>query len=472
MARLPQASGRARKGEPGVSASASPQLAARPLRRWASMTLLGVLAYCGAAQAAHDPDRLQRLVEAEQYEQAFELAQRHRAEHAGESRFDFYYGIAAIEQGALNEGIFALERVLIAHPGSDRARLELARAYFLRGDHRRARREFETVQAHDPPANVAAIIDRYLLAIERRADRYETTVTGYFEIGGGYDSNVNSATDADSVAITIFDDFEIPLDDEAREQSDTFGRAAGRINVSHPIAPGLNLIARGGLRGRFNESKDQFNTATLDGSAGALLRRDRWQIEGTLDVARFYLDGDEYREQVGASTEYRRSLNEWSSAALSFQVADLRYDANDNLDSTLWILGTGLTHTLQTEHRPTLSGRVYIGREQADDDGIEAEANAERDLAGVQAGLHLPLRPDWTFRGTAEARASEYAEPGFLFDEARDEVRYLLDLALDWRPSARWRIGPHVELTHNESNIELYEYDRALVELRARVEFY
>lgn len=470
MARLTQASGRVRRGEPGVSAPARPQPPARPFRRWASMVLLGVLAYCGVAQAAHDPDRLQRLVEAEQYEQAFEFAQRHRAEHAGESRFDFYYGIAAIEQGALDEGIFALERVLIAQPGSDRARLELARVYFLRGDHRRARREFETVQAHDPPANVAAIIDRYLLAIERRADRYETTVTGHFEIGGGYDSNVNSATDAQS--ISILDGFaDVPLNNDAREQSDSFGRGAGRINVSHPIAPGLNLLARGGLRGRFNADEDQFNTATLDTSVGALLRRSRWQLEGTLDAARFYLDGDEYREQVGVSTEYRRSLSEWSTAALSFQVADLRYDANEDLDSTLWILGGGLTHTFQTDRRPTLSGRILVGAERADEDSFNAEANAERDLVGVQAGVHLPLRPDWTFRGTAGARASEYAEPG-LFTEARDEVHYRLDLALDWRPSARWRVGPHVELTHNESNIELYEYDRALVELRARVEFY
>ncbi len=471
MAHLPQANERTRRGKSGVSASASPQPATGWFRRSACMALVGVLAYVGLAQAAHDPERLQHLVENEQYEQAFELAQSHQAEHAGASLFDFYYGVSAIEQGALDEGIFALERVLIAQPGSDRARLELARAYFLRGDHRRARREFETVRAHDPSANVTAVIDRYLLAIERRADRYETAVTGYLELGGGYDSNVNSATDAETISI-LDGSAEALLDSDAREQSDTFGRGAGRINVSYPIAPGFNLLARGGLRGRFNADQDQFNTATLDTSLGVLLRRSRWQLEGTLEAARFYLDGEEYRDQFGVSTEYRRSLSELSTAALSFQVADLRYDANEDLDSTLWILGGGLTHTFQTARRPTLSGRIFIGGEQPNEATTEAQANAERDLLGLRAGLHLPLRPDWTFRGTVEARSSDYAEPARLFTEARDEVRYLFDLALDWRPSTRWRIGPHVELTHNESNIELYEYDRALVELRARVEFY
>ncbi len=51
MARLPQASGHVRREESDVSASVRPQPTAKPIRRWTSMALLSVLAYCGSAQA-------------------------------------------------------------------------------------------------------------------------------------------------------------------------------------------------------------------------------------------------------------------------------------------------------------------------------------------------------------------------------------------------------------------------------------
>lgn len=438
--------------------------------RTAVAILLVALLSLAPAHAAHDLDRLSELVEGGDYVEAYDLASEHVGEHAGDPRFDFYYGIAAVETDRLSEGVFALERVLIAQPGSDRARLELARAYFLQGNDRRARREFRTVRAHDPPADVDAQIERYLLAIQRRADQYETTFSGYVELGGGYDSNVNSATAEESVDTILGP---VGLSRDSQETSDSFGRFEGRARVSHPVAPDVNLIGELGGRGRFYTDEDQFNTGTLDGRLGALLRRSDWQLQGTVNVGRFYLDGDAYRDQTGVNGSYRLSLSDRSTASLSLDVVDFEYDTREVLDSTLWLIGGGLTHSLQSDLRPTLSARVFFGAEEADDgDSTRAQADAERDIVGVQGGLRMWLNPEWTFRGSAEARLSEYEEPGSLFSEARDEEYYGLDLALDWRPDARWRIGPHLRYSSNQSNNNLYEYDRTEFQVRARYDFY
>lgn len=442
----------------------------RGLRAAGSILVAVALLTPLGALAAHDPERLETLVEEGRYADAYDLASEYVGEHAGAPRFDFYYGIAAVETDRLNEGIFALERVLIAQPGSDRARLELARAYFLQGDDRRARREFRTVQAHNPPADVEAQIDRYLLAIQRRADRYETTVSGYVELGGGYDSNVNSATVEDSVDTILGP---VTLSSASQETSDSFGRLEARARVSHPVAPDVNLIGEVGGRGRFYTDEDQFNTGTVDGRFGALLRRSDWQLQGMVNAGRFYLDGEGYRDQAGINATYRLSLSDRSAADLSLDVVDFEYDTREVLDSTLWLIGGGLTHSLQSDLRPTFSTRVFFGAEQADDeDSIQAQADAERDIVGVQGGLRMWLGPEWTFRGSAEARLSEYEEPGLFFSEARDEEYYRLDLAFDWRPSARWRIGPHLRYSSNQSNNELYEYDRTEFQIRARYDFY
>ncbi len=441
----------------------------RRLRAAAPVLLVLALFAPLSAFAAHDPGRLESLVEEGGYADAYDLASEHVGEHAGDPRFDFYYGIAAVETDRLNEGVFALERVLIAQPGSDRARLELARAYFLRGDDRRARREFHTVQAHDPPADVDAQIERYLLAIQRRADRYETSVSGYIEFGGGYDSNVNSATAEESVDTILGP---VGLSSASQETSDYFGRLEGRARVSHPIAPDVNLIGELGGRGRFYTDEDEFNTGTLDGGFGALLRRSDWQLRGMINAGRFYLDGDGYRDRVGLNGRYRLSLSDRSTASLSLDVVDFEYDTREVLDSTLWLIGGGLTHSLQSDLRPTVSARVFFGAEEADDNGTQAQADAERDIVGVQGGLRMWLNPEWTFRGSAEARLSEYDEAGALFSKARDEEHYRLDLALDWRPDARWRIGPQLRYSNNESNNDLYEYERTEFQIRARYDFY
>lgn len=422
-----------------------------------------------AAWAADGTRRLAALIDQGEYEQAYQLAQDGSARRAGEPLFDFYYGVAAVETENLSEGIFALERALIQRPGFDQARLELARAYFLQRDDRRARREFEAVRAHDPPPNVVQQIERYLLAIQRRADEYETTVSGYVEFGGGHDSNVNSATSSDSVETVVG---RITLPNDNREQSDSFAHLGTRGQVSHPVSPGVNLIGEVGLRGRFYSDEDDFDTATLDGSFGALWRQDDRRLRATLDLGRFYLDGDDYRDRVGGRIGYQLDVSERSTVGVNLNVSELRHDTQEFLDSTLWVIDGAITHTFMSRRRPTLSLGAFVGGERADDEGTRAQANAERDIIGVRAGGQMRLAPEWALRAGLEARSSDYEKADLLFSESRDEEYYALDLALDWRPSARWTIGPRVRVSSNESNIDLYEYEREEILIRARYDFY
>ena len=68
----------------------------------------------------------------------------------------------------LDAAIAALRRMLTIRPGLMRARLELARAFFLKGEDTLARRHFERVLAGKPPAPVVANVNRYLGAIRAR----------------------------------------------------------------------------------------------------------------------------------------------------------------------------------------------------------------------------------------------------------------------------------------------------------------
>ncbi len=92
----------------------------------------------------------------------------------------FFYGLAATEAAQkpglsgdaraalLDEAIAAFHTMLVARPGLIRVRLELARAFFLKGEDTLATRHFEQVLAGKPPAAVALNVNRFLNIMRAR----------------------------------------------------------------------------------------------------------------------------------------------------------------------------------------------------------------------------------------------------------------------------------------------------------------
>lgn len=90
-------------------------------------------------------------------------------ERAGEVRFDYLLGIAALDSNRPDQAVAALLRVLAAKPDYTGARLELARSYYQLGDLPRAKIEFETGLAQNPSEAAQVAIRKYLEIIHARS---------------------------------------------------------------------------------------------------------------------------------------------------------------------------------------------------------------------------------------------------------------------------------------------------------------
>ncbi len=90
----------------------------------------------------------------------------------------------------LDEAIAALRTILIDSPGLVRVRLELARAFFLKGDDQLSRQHFERVLAGKPPAAIAANIQRFLQTLHAHKHW-----SGYFGFALAPDSNISGTSD-------------------------------------------------------------------------------------------------------------------------------------------------------------------------------------------------------------------------------------------------------------------------------------
>ena len=124
-----------------------------------------------AAENESPTTEMNDLVSVEQYQQAYDLGFVNLEEWEGDPDFEFLYGLAAIETGNPNEAVYALERVTVTSTDSilrTRARLELARAYFVTNNLTASENLFKAVVADNPPVNVQQNVQAFLQLIEAR----------------------------------------------------------------------------------------------------------------------------------------------------------------------------------------------------------------------------------------------------------------------------------------------------------------
>jgi len=128
-----------------------------------------------------------------------------------DSEGQFLLATIAVEEKNYDTAISLFRRILAREPPTERVRLELARAFFLKGDYDNADRQFRFARAGDIDDAVKANIDRFLSAINRLRE-----YSFNFAFALAPDTNQNAATSASQVSL-----YGLPfaLDKEARKQS-------------------------------------------------------------------------------------------------------------------------------------------------------------------------------------------------------------------------------------------------------------
>jgi len=181
----------------------------------------------------------------------------------------FLLATIAAAQKDYDRAISLYRRILVHEPNTERVRLDLARAFFLKGDYDNADRQFRFARAGDIDDAVKANIDRFLSAINRLR---EWTVNFSFALAP--DTNQNAATSASQVSI-----FGLPfaLDKGARKQSGV-GLAGNFGGEWSPLLDD-NLKARiGADLYRVEYSGGQFDDMTISAYGGPQLLFSNWDI--------------------------------------------------------------------------------------------------------------------------------------------------------------------------------------------------
>ena len=445
----------------------------KPLRALLVVLLLVIPA---AAAAQSDPPadpvlgNARMLVEIGVYDQALAILRPlAAAEHPDAVNVLFLIGLAATgaalareedspaREELLDEAIAAFHAILIERPGLVRVRLELARAFFLKGEDDLARDHFERVLAGRPAPPVVINIQRFL-AVMRARKRWS------FRVGAALapDSNIGAASEADIIYI-----YGLPF----RRDADAGARSGigvvvwGGAEYQHPLGERWRLRAGGDLARR------EYSGGDFDQTFAAIHLGPRWLIDPATEAS--FLATAERRWAAGAPQSYalgprleaRHRITRRLTAEANLSWQERTYRISDYLDGPVMSLSAGAGWVVTPTVR--LDATLGYSRERPE---AHVWRNATR---WARAGVSVALPEGFTVGGGGELRLTDFRGVWYPFvidGSAREDRTRIFRVTVLNRSLTVFGFSPQLVLVNEArtSNAQLYDYRRNRAELRVQ----
>ena len=359
----------------------------------------------------------------------------------------------------LDASIASFRAILAAHPDHVRVRLELARAFFLRGRDGLARRHFELALAANPPAPVVANVNRHLAAIRARK-RW----SGYFGMALAPDTNIGAASANETVLLDVFGQrLPFTLDDGGEQSGVGLAIWAGGER-QEPLAPNWRLRLGGDIFRR-EYAGSRFDRMGLGGHVGP-----RWLIgpgtEASLLLAarREWQAGSPSSRSLGFRLEASRRFSPRLSGQFDASRVEKRHDSSTHLDGPTADLSFGLrwamTPVLQTDIR------AGLGRAQPESEDLRNRTQ------WVSLGANASLPRGFSVSGTLTGRWTDYEGPGtpptnVLDGMPREDETHSIRIAVLKRDFTIRGFSPQLSITleRRSSNAQQADYRRTGAEI-------
>jgi outer membrane protein len=420
--------------------------------------------------------KAQSLLNAGQALTAYDLLMKLEYEGSGNTAFDYLLGVAALEAGKPDRATLALERVLASDPNYAGARIDMGRAFMLLGDRVRAREEFTAVLGLNPSVKVRQMVEGFLAQMAQRSVAKKTTWTGFFGITLGRDSNVNNAPgEAEQFIPGILGT--VVLDSNSVETPSNYSLIAGRIQVDHLISERGRLYAGMDLNLRRNFQAPQFDSANSELRAGGVITLSDHELEFSVTVGKTFLDPQPgrtdaflehplYRNLLSGTAQWRFNVNDSNQLQTSVQYNRLRYldEETSVFNSDQNVLGLNWFHAFNADHEGLGFMGAYLGKES----DIQGNPSGEKDFFGVRVGGQYGLASNWAVFAVLGLMSADFQRFQVIHQKTREDKRYDFTLGMTYAMWESWSLRPQLNLTRQDSNISLYDFDRKEISVTLR----
>lgn len=432
------------------------------------LLLIGLgLVPCIAKADGLDLELAQKLILDGKPAEAYALLEPYEFEQAGNTKFDYLLGLAALNSGQADKASIILERVVAVDPLHAAARVDLGRAYYLLGDSEHARAEFTRALSLNPPPPALAMITQYLGAIEA-PDKKTTRLSSYFEAGVGHNNNVNNSTAQSQIYVPALLDAQFTLNASNVKTADSYLGLAGGGEAIHRMSPDWSVYAGADLHSRNDVKYSTFDFISLDGRVGASFSKNAEQFQGGLVVGQFNQGGAVNRNYNGLNAEWRHTYNSANQALLFGQYILYLYPdpalASNNFNQA--IAGLGWMHVF-ADGRSAVFGSLFGGNEQ----DTNLRIDGAKSIKGVRLSVQSSLVEGLDLFAFGGMQSGKYSQINSAFLVMRDDRQSDLAVGLIYRYSPTWILRPQMSLIRNQSNIIINQYNQADFSLTLRRDF-
>ena len=454
--------------------------------RWATAVALGaVLLFAHPAWGAqHDLEatsstgasepggvaEARALVDAGRFAEALDILGPLVSSNVVEANAVFLYGLAATgasqhpkvseenREALLKEAIGAFHSMLLAEPGLLRVRLELARAFYLKGDDELARRHFILVLGANPPETVVANVRRFLSEIEGRG-RWS------YRIGAALapDSNIGGTSDERTIYI-----FDLPFERDIEELTTSGIGVSVWGGAEYQKALGERVGLRAGAEfARREYERSEFDQLFIGTHLGPRLQVDEDTGLSVLASARQRWLGTvpDHRE-LGGRLEVNRRLSQSVTLGANASWHGRRYRTRDYLDGPVFDSSLRAAWVALPTLRLELSGGYAWDRPSS----LRWRTRSH----WVGTGVSVILPRGFNVGAGAEMRWSDYHEsedrwfPNIDDGSRREDRTRSVRLSVHNRGFTVLGFSPELVGVYEEreTNAQLYDFERTRGELR------
>ena len=410
------------------------------------------------------------LVAIGRFDEALDVLRPLIHDHADQIDVLFLVGFTAIEASRqraveeerialLDEAVAALRTILIDHPGLVRVRLELARAFFLKGDDDLSREHFERVLAGRPVPALAATIHHFLAKMRARRRWH-----AYFGATVAPDSNIGAESETETIYI-----HGLPFVRDDADATSGIGIVLwGGGEYQHPLTDRLRLRTGADISQR-EYGGSRFDQTFVSAHVGPRWLADA-DTEGSLllNAQRRWTAGVPESHDLGVRLEARRRFARRLTAHGQATWRQRTYRESKHLDGPR--LGLSLGGTWLASPTVRVDATLGYGRERPES---FVWRNSTR-WARAGASVALPL--GFTLGGGGELHRTHYRGSWSPFtpgNSSRKDRTRILRVSVFNRAVTVFGFSPRLVLVNEAraSNAQAYDYRRNRAELRFERQF-
>lgn len=401
--------------------------------------------------------------------ESMELLERHLVDYSQDPEYNYLLGISSLDAGKPGSAVFAFERVLAIDPSHRWARAELARALIALTEYEAARRELTLVKNSPMPPEVAARVDEILAQLESALNsqkKSKATLGAYIEGELGYDTNINTATNATTIFIPVLN---LPgaLNGFSTAQKSSLLGVNGGVSAQTRVNETVDIYGNIDGRSRYHPNQPGFAVGSLAGGVGVRVTKGADQYSVGLTQYVYYIDKFKNDDQIGVYGQWQHELGPEDVFSLFGQYTRADHPIVPYLNTDLALIGGTLSHAFLGPGDPVIRVMGYVG----DDRARNKDPTVGRSLYGGKVGYETKLRDDIKLFGSVAASHAQYGGQNIWFGTQRWDWRYDLNAGIAYKPSSAWTVTPQYNYTRNASSIGLSDFYRKQIIVNARRDF-